>query len=151
MSLIRYEPWSLVRRVRSDLDRMFETSGATREASASWYPAVDIREEAQRFVLRADLPGLSPEDIAIAVEDCILTLKGERELDQREADEGYRRVERISGRFERRFTRRSGVDSPQGFGFRARNRPVETPESCPSDSVFAGFCHHNILCRRYID
>ena len=124
MSLIRYEPWSLVRRVRSDLDRMFETSGATREASASWYPAVDIREEAERFVLRADLPGLSPEDIAISLEDGILTLKGERELEQREADEGYRRVERISGRFERRFTLPEGVDA-EGIGATSNNGVLE--------------------------
>jgi len=54
--------------------------------------------------LRADLPGVEPKDIEVTMEDGVLTLRGKRELEEREEREGYRRVERVSGQFFRRFT-----------------------------------------------
>ena len=71
---------------------------------ADWAPTVDIREEENRFVLSADLPGVDPTDIEVTMEDGVLTLRGKRTLAQREEREGYRRVERVSGQFFRRFT-----------------------------------------------
>ena len=103
MSLIRYEPWSLVRRMRRDLDQLL-AADRDRTADARWLPAVDIREEADRYVVRADLPGVDPKDIEITSENGVLEVRGERNLERRESGEGYRRVERVSGRFQRRFT-----------------------------------------------
>ena len=77
--------------------------------AADWIPAVDIAETDDRFVLTADLPGVSPDDIEISLEDNVLTLAGRR------ADveaEGRRRhyAERRNGRFLRRFTLPATID-----------------------------------------
>lgn len=107
--LVRYDPWSLVDQLQGDLDRLAgqraryvddETAGATTD----WVPAVDIKEEDARFLIEADVPGVKPDDIEITMEDGILTLRGRREAESRTEREGYRRVERVTGRFFRRFT-----------------------------------------------
>ena len=107
--LVRYDPWSLVDRLQGDLDRLAgqraryvddETAGATTD----WVPAVDIKEEDARVLIEADVPGVKPDDIEITMEDGILTLRGRREAESRTEREGYRRVERVTGRFFRRFT-----------------------------------------------
>ena len=107
MALIRYEPWGLINQIQQELARAFEDHtgrGERGNTVADWAPAVDIREEDARFVLRADLPGVDPKDIDVTMEDGVLTLRGKRELEQRDEREGYRRVERVSGQFFRRFT-----------------------------------------------
>lgn len=107
MSLIRYEPWSLIRSLHDDLDRLFEQRADRDETSASvasWTPPVDIREEEERFVLHVDVPGVKPEDIEITMENGVLTIGGNRESVSRSEKDGYRRVERVAGRFFRRFT-----------------------------------------------
>jgi HSP20 family protein len=107
MSLVRYEPWSLINQLQHELSRAFDDGLGRSERDhtvADWVPTVDIREEEKRFVLSADLPGVDPKDIEVTMEDGILTLRGKRVLEQREEREGYRRVERVSGQFFRRFT-----------------------------------------------
>ena len=107
MSLARYEPWTLMNQLQQELARTFDDRLGRAERGSSvveWVPAVDIREEDSRFVLRADLPGVEPKDIEVTMEDGVLTLRGKRELEEREEREGYRRVERVSGQFFRRFT-----------------------------------------------
>ena len=107
MSLARYEPWTLMNQLQQELESTFDDRLGRAERGSSiveWVPAVDIREEDSRFVLRADLPGVEPKDIEVTMEDGVLTLRGKRELEEREEREGYRRVERVSGQFFRRFT-----------------------------------------------
>ena len=91
MSLVRFEPWSLVDRINRDSHR-------------TWVPAVDIFEEKERFVVRADVPGVNADDIEINMENAVLTVSGERNNEDRSDFEGVSRVERVSGRFLRRFT-----------------------------------------------
>jgi len=100
MSIIRYEPWALLNRLHRELDQTFETAAR----DASWSPAVDIHEEEQRFVLHADLPGVKPADIEITAEKGVLTLRGERNFEQRNDSGHYSRVERVTGKFVRTFT-----------------------------------------------
>ena len=108
MTLVRYEPWRLVNRLHQHLDQAFgDTFGspeASSTANADWLPAVDILEEPERFVVRADLPGVDRADIDITAENGVLTLRGERKSEQRENGKGYERVERTVGTFVRRFT-----------------------------------------------
>ncbi|ODT72452.1 MAG: heat-shock protein Hsp20, partial [Nitrosomonadales bacterium SCN 54-20] len=73
-------------------------------ATAEWAPAVDIKEEADKFVLQADLPGVKPEDIEISMEESVLTIKGEKKTEATTEKEGYKRVERTYGSFHRRFS-----------------------------------------------
>ena len=110
MLLTRYEPWSAMRHLQNEMSRMFDNAVAGAEdgsnvATSHWTPAVDIREDAERFVITADVPGIDPEDIEVTMENGVLTIKGERKLEARgEGDNGYRRVERVYGSFYRRFT-----------------------------------------------
>ena len=91
MSLVRFEPWSLVDR-------------SSRDNRRTWVPAVDIFEEKDRFVVRADLPGVNPDDIEVNMENGVLTVSGERNNEERSEFQGVSRIERVSGRFLRRFT-----------------------------------------------
>jgi HSP20 family protein len=100
MTVVRYEPWALLNRLHREFDQTFETAAR----DASWAPAVDIHEEAQRFLVRADLPGVKPADIEITAEKGVLTIKGERKSESKKTEAGYERVERVAGSFLRRFT-----------------------------------------------
>lgn len=76
---------------------------------AAW-PAVDIEETKDGYVLTADVPGLSPDQLDINVDDGVLTLKGERKTERRDEGDGYRRYERTFGSFHRSFVLPKGVD-----------------------------------------
>lgn len=114
MVIRRYEPWTLFNELSKELSRMYEGqqgTDASSLATSDWVPAVDIREEAERYVIEADLPGVRPEDIDINMENGMLTIKGTREVQSREAGQGYKRVERSAGVFYRRFSLPDTADS----------------------------------------
>jgi len=102
-------PFSLMRRMLEDMDRMFEGLGSARlEGSTTggfapiWSPAIDVIEREGRFVVRADVPGLSPDDIRLEIRDGALVLEGERRKEiEVEGKEGVYRSERMYGRFSR--------------------------------------------------
>jgi HSP20 family protein len=71
---------------------------------ADWVPAVDIVEEKDRFVLQADVPGVDPAKIEVSMDAGVLSLSGERHSETSDEFDGVKRVERISGKFYRRFT-----------------------------------------------
>ena len=106
MSLIRYEPVNLFDQFNRDISRFF---GNTRsfpatDAVREWAPAVDIREEEDRYVLLADIPGVKREDVEVTLEDGVLTVRGERHTVSDETREGFHRKERMHGTFKRQFT-----------------------------------------------
>lgn len=107
MNLTRFEPWGIVDLLNRDLDRLTarrlplqDTDGAITD----WVPAVDIIEEKDRFVLRADVPGVEPADIEVSMDAGVLSVSGQRYEEARSEDAGLQRVERVSGRFFRRFS-----------------------------------------------
>jgi HSP20 family protein len=103
MTILRYEPWSLVNRLQRQLDDAFSADAADGEG-AWWIPQVDVYEEPERFAVLVDVPGVEPKDIEITAEKGVLTIRGERRPRAQEASSAYRRLERHSGRFLRRFT-----------------------------------------------
>jgi len=109
MTVVRYEPWSLLNRLRRELDQTIESSSH----DASWTPAVDIHEEAKQFVVRADLPGVTPKDIEITAEKGVLALRGSRDFEQKSDDGHYSRIERVTGKFVRTFTLPENVATDQ--------------------------------------
>jgi HSP20 family protein len=115
MALVRYEPWSVVNRLHQSLDHFFNEALSAPEASSSpsvtWVPRVDVHEEKDRFVVLADVPGVDPKDIDITAENGVLTVRGERRSEKRQTDNGYERVERVSGTFLRRFTLPEGANT----------------------------------------
>jgi HSP20 family protein len=106
----RYEPWSALRQLQSEMNRAFGQAMTDGEDSSnivtsSWTPAVDIKEEDDRFELHADVPGVNPEDIEVTMENGVLTIKGERKFaTNEEGSNGFRRIERLHGTFYRRFS-----------------------------------------------
>lgn len=117
MALIRWEPTRELSSLQGEMNRLFNTffdapatpgNGGT--GVRRWVPAMDLVETEDSFVLRADLPGMSEEDIAIEVEDNVLTVSGERKAEQDERGEGFYRVERAFGSFRRSLTLPEGVD-----------------------------------------
>ena len=107
MRIAQYEPWNFVDLLHRDLDRLAERRGVAsndHNPVADWVPAVDIVEEKDRFVLRADVPGVKPEDIDVSMDAGVLSVSGERLAIAAAEDAGVQRIERATGRFLRRFT-----------------------------------------------
>jgi HSP20 family protein len=109
MTILRYEPWSLVNRLHRHLDEAF-TADAGDSDGAWWIPQVDVHEEPERFAVLVDVPGVEPKDIEITAEKGVLTIRGERHSRTREESSAYRRLERRSGKFIRRFTLPDGAN-----------------------------------------
>lgn len=82
-----------------------------RSLERSFLPAVDIRESKDAYLLTADVPGLTADQLDISVKDGVLTLKGERSSEKRTSEAGYHRVERTLGTFQRSFVLPKGVSS----------------------------------------
>jgi len=122
MNVIRYNnPWNLMDRLHRDVDRLFSArllSDHDGEAAelANWLPPVDIKEEENRFVIRADVPGVLAENIDVTMEDGVVSIQGHRDTETESEHEGWRRVERTSGRFFRRF---SLPETADGEGIKA--------------------------------
>ena len=103
MSLIRYEPVSLFNQFNRDFNRFLGNRWPDTHEGRDWVPSVDIREEEDRFVLIADIPGVRREDVEVTLENGVLTLKGERHTETEDTREGFHRKERVHGTFMRQF------------------------------------------------
>ncbi|HMJ63328.1 MAG TPA: Hsp20/alpha crystallin family protein [Bryobacteraceae bacterium] len=107
MPLIKYSPF------RTDLD-VFQDSISrlfSEPASRPWSPAVDIFENENDLVFKADLPDVDPKEVGIQLENGTLTLKGERKLEQEKTGKGFHRIERGYGTFVRAFSLPETVDA----------------------------------------
>jgi HSP20 family protein len=116
MTIVRWEPLRELGSLQNEMNRLFNTvfdtplPGNSGTAMRRWMPAMDLVETDEHFVLRADLPGLSEEDIKIEFEDGTLTVSGERKAEHETKNEGYYRVERAFGAFSRSLTLPQGID-----------------------------------------
>jgi HSP20 family protein len=116
MAIVRWEPLREFATLQNEMNRLFgsvfdtppQGNGGTLRR---WMPAMDLAETADHFVLRADLPGMSEEDVNIEVEERVLTISGERKSEYTENKDGYHRVERAFGSFSRSLTLPEGVDA----------------------------------------
>lgn len=128
--------------IRQVLDRLFEGSllqnGSSDESSvvtSQWVPLVDVKEEASRFVIYADLPGVDPQEIEVQMDKGILTIKGERRSEVASETESFSRVERRHGSFHRRFALPDSAD-PEGISASGHNGVLQIvipkrPETTP--------------------
>ena len=104
-TITRYEPWGWLNQFQRELEHTpIWGSSEGSIATAAWAPAVDIKEESDKYVLHADLPGVKPEETDVSMEDGVLTIKGEKKSEEVTEKEGYKRVERTYGSFHRRFS-----------------------------------------------
>ena len=113
--LIRNNSWQLLNDLNNILDSKLRSRGLddSNVESSRWIPAVDIKEEADKFILTIDIPGVDPKNVEISMENNVLTLKGSREDNKEDENIGYHRIERIKGSFYRRFTLPDTADSEQ--------------------------------------
>lgn len=110
MNIARFEPWTLVDLLSREASNR-RSAAAPYSTGADWEPAVDIVEEKDRFVLRADLPGVDPSKIDISTDNGFLNLSGERSPSESAKETAAQRIERATGRFLRRFSLPDSVDT----------------------------------------
>ncbi len=119
MNVTRFEPWNLINLLQQDFDQIagrrygLAASGSNGNSVADWVPAVDIVEQKDGYVLRADVPGVKPEDIDVNLENGVLSLSGERRHESTDEADGIRRRERVSGKFCRRFNLPETADAEE--------------------------------------
>lgn len=131
--------------IKQVFDRFLQLDESQDESSvvtSAWAPRVDIKEEADRFVIYADLPGIDPRDVEVLMDKGILSIKGERRSEAAEEGERFSRVERRYGSFHRRFALPDSAD-PDGVAASGHNgvlqisipkRPETTPRRIQVDS-----------------
>jgi len=109
--------WSTSNALPADLrqafDRFFHNveSDGSNVVTSQWAPRVDIKEEEQRFVIYADVPGVDPATIEVSMEKGVLTIKGERSVEKSEQNSRFTRVERAHGKFHRGFALPDSADA----------------------------------------
>jgi HSP20 family protein len=124
--------------IKQAFDRLFQLDEGQDESSvvtSAWAPQVDIKEESDRFVILADLPGIDPQEVEVLMDKGILSIKGERKSELAEHNERYSRVERRYGSFHRRFALPDSAD-PDGVAAAGHNGVLEItipkrPETTP--------------------
>ena len=114
MTLVRWQSFNDALAIPSNVfqgfDEALERFWGSGRAQA-WNPAVDIYENKDNVVVKAELPGIDPKEVEISVEDGTLYLKGERKSEEEEKRDGYQRLERAYGSFARAFSLPDSVDS----------------------------------------
>jgi len=109
MYLAKYDPFREVRSLQDEVNRLFSNAfqpgnGGESTTGGNWFPKVDIWEDNDHLVLEAELPGMKAEDFELSFENNTLTLKGERNFENKTDKGSYHRVERSYGSFTRSFT-----------------------------------------------
>ncbi len=98
--------------MRHRVDQMLRDMGVGEGLGQDWAPSVDVVRREREIVLRADLPGIEPDEVTISVEDGVLTIAGEHEEKTEEQEKGsFVRRERRYGSFSRSMTLPRGVKS----------------------------------------
>lgn len=106
------------------LSRSSGTDGGESLGATGWRPPVDLFEEVDRYVLRADLPGVAARDVEIQVENGVLVVRGERKVDANVSRESYLRIERPHGKFSAQISLPPSVD-PKAIRAMHRNGVIE--------------------------
>jgi HSP20 family protein len=126
----RHGPFTMLRRMQEDMDRLFGSFGFGRnwpmgftEEQSDWAPAIDAFQRGNEFIIRADVPGLSRDDLSVEISEDTLTIQGERKYDHEEEREGVFHRERSYGSF---------------------RRVIPLPEGAIADSAKANF-HDGVL------
>jgi HSP20 family protein len=116
MAIVRWEPFRDLLATQREFDRLFREAfspafGEGEVSTRTWAPPVDIYETGDTLVLKAELPGVDPDDVEIRVEENTLYLKGERKFEKEVKEQNYHRVERAYGTFTRTFSLPNSIDA----------------------------------------
>jgi HSP20 family protein len=114
-TITRWDPFRNIATLQEQVNRLFEDSffrsRADESSLAAWTPAVDIYEDGNQMVIKADLPEVNEKDIEVRLENNLLSIRGERKFEKKVSEENYLRVERAYGSFSRSFSLPSTVDA----------------------------------------
>ena len=157
MALIRWEPTRELDSLQTEMNRLFSSffePGESGGAPRRWAPPMDLIESEEHYVLTADLPGMSQQDIAIEFEDGVLSISGERPVHE---GEGLLRRERAAGAFRRTLSLPEGVDPdgvqaayengvlevriPKPEQRKPRKVAISIADSPPASTIEAGVTH----------
>ena len=126
MALVRWDSSRELSSLQAEMNRLFHsffdtpnTASSTGTGSGNgnggnfrrWYPAMDLVETEEHFVLQADLPGVAESDVKVELEDNVLTISGERRTENEVKNGGFYRLERATGVFGRSLTLPEGIDA----------------------------------------
>ena len=114
MAIVKYNPFRELRTMQDQMNRMLDMAW-NREFGEElkegvWQPPVDIYEDDQSVIIKAEIPDVDQKDIDIRIENNTLTLRGERKHASEVKKENYYRVERYFGHFQRSFSLPSSID-----------------------------------------
>lgn len=124
MAIVRWDPTRELDSLQGEMNRLFSSFFDTPAPSGKgngngtqrrWIPSMDLVETQDHFVLKADLPGMSENDVDVELENNVLTISGERKTEHEEQHEGYYRLERATGAFSRALSLPEGID-PEAVG-----------------------------------
>lgn len=110
-SLSTFDPVEQLSHLREEVNRLFQSpfEGLT-QAFNTWSPAVDLYEDKDNVVVKAELPGMKKEEIEVSLREGMLTISGERKIEREEGKGETYRSERFFGRFQRSVMLPSAVD-----------------------------------------
>jgi HSP20 family protein len=113
MTISRWYPIREVATLQNRVNSLFQDFSGDSEpvTTASFVPPVDVFENAEKIVLKLEIPGVKEEDVDIRVENQSLTVRGERKFESEEKEENFHRIERRYGSFLRSFTLPTTVDT----------------------------------------
>jgi HSP20 family protein len=113
MAITRWDPYREVVALQNRMNSLFRNMNEEDDpvAAANFVPAVDIYEDAQKVMLKLEVPGIDQKDLDVRVENHTLTVKGERKFESEEKEENFHRIERRYGSFYRAFTLPNTVDT----------------------------------------
>lgn len=108
MAITRWRPFRDIVSVQDEMNRLFDDIFGHRPARVEWTegvwsPSVDVSEDTDNMVIKAEMPGMSKDDVKISVQDNVLTLKGEKKQEKEEKEANCHRIERSYGSFCRSF------------------------------------------------
>ena len=115
--MVRWDPFSEMMTVQRDMNRLFSSLGMPLYTSkgegdrVAWMPTVDVMRKGEDLLVRAELPGVKPQDIDVTVTDDVLTLRGRREETTEQHEGEYIRKESSYGSFERQVVLPQGVQT----------------------------------------
>jgi HSP20 family protein len=115
MNLVQWSPFRDMSLLQNQMNRIFQETmqgwPASTDGGGTWMPAADIFETENDLLVKVDLPGVDPKQTDVRVENNVLTIRGERQLEEETNKENFHRVERTYGTFSRSFTLPASVNA----------------------------------------
>lgn len=113
MSIVRFDPFRDITSFRDDINRLFSRNFGEANGTQTWAPAVDVFDTKDAVILKAELPGLTADDVDVEIDDNVLTVSGERTFADKVEDGHYYRLERSYGKFSRSLTLPQGIKADE--------------------------------------